>query len=345
MNANNKYHILMQGMISNNVSETCKEFGISRTIYYQWCKAYQEQGMDGLAEKERRPVMPNKVDKRTERFILQYVAKFPEDGPKRIFYELQDEGVNIGESGIYNVLRRNRLSKRIEREAYAKEIKAKKRDGAQAANSRGCKEKPKPLDYKMKNPENAHPGYMCQQSISYMGVFPRVGKVYQYVVYDAYSRLGLVKLYNRKSSIQFIDFMHLKVIPLMKTLEFQIDNLVTNKSREFTTNWDRGKHKYSDFLHKNNINQVAIAADQTEVFQPLQQFVAVLSKEFYQQAWLDVSIGSFETLEKRLHEYLRIYNFSRVITDGPNRGKIPSDVALEYSGQRETLPLWLFTRR
>jgi len=120
LNANIKYQILMQGTKSKNVSETCKEFGISRTIYYQWNKAYQQHGMDGLAKKERKPVMPNKVDKRTERLILKYVAKFPEDGPKRIFYELQDEGIAVGESGIYNVLRRNRLSKREEREAYAK---------------------------------------------------------------------------------------------------------------------------------------------------------------------------------------------------------------------------------
>lgn len=345
MNANNKYHILMQGTISKNVSGTCKEYGISRTIYYQWSKAYQQHGMDGLAEKERKPVMPNEVDKRTERLILKYVAKFPEDGPKRIFYELQDEGIEVGESGIYNVLRRNGLSKREEREAYAKEMKAKKGYGVQTTKTEGRKERQKPLDYKMKNPENAHPGYMCQQSISYMGVFPRVGKVYQYVIYDAYSRLGLVKLYNRKSTIHFIEFMHLKVIPLMKTLQFQIDNLVTNKSREFTTNWDRGKHKYSDFLHKNQINQVAITAEHTEIFQPLQQFVAVLTKEFYQQAWADESIDSFEVLEKRLHEFLRSYNFNRVITDGPNQGKIPSDVALEYTGQHEALPLWLFTRR
>lgn len=345
MNANSKYQILMQGKLSKNVSGTCKEYGISRTIYYQWSKAYQQQGMDGLADKARQPIMPNKVDKRTEKMILQYIAKFPEDGPKRIFYELQDEGVKVGESGIYNVLRRNGLSKREAREAYAEEIKAKRRNGAQPTANKGRKARAKTLDYQMKNPANAHPGYMCQQSISYMGVFPRVGRVYQYVIYDAYSRLGLVKLYNRKSTIQFIDFMQLKVIPLMKTLNFRIDNLVTNKSREFTTNWDRGKHKYSDFLHKNNINQVAITAEQSEIFQPLQQFVAVLTKEFYQQAWVDETIHSFELLEKRLHEYLRSYNFDRIITDGPNQGKIPSDVALEHTGQHETLPLWLFTRR
>lgn len=345
MNANHKYQILMQGIISKNVSETCKEFGISRTIYYQWLKAYQQHGMDGLTEKERRPVMPNKVDKKTERLILKYVAKFPEDGPKRIFYELQDEGVQVGESGIYNVLRRNGLSTRVEREAYAKEIKLKKGNGGQTTNSKGHYDRLRTLDYKMKNPDNAHPGYMCQQSINYMGVFPRVGRVYQYVIYDAYSRLGLVKLYNRKSTIHFIDFMQLKVIPLMKTLHFEMDNLVTNKSREFTTNWDRGRHKYSEFLHKHNINQVAITVEHSEIFQPLQQFMAVLTKEFYQQAWLDHSIHSIEDLEERLHEYLRIYNFSRAITDGPNQGKIPSDVALEYTGHHETLPLWIFTRR
>ncbi|OAB38942.1 helix-turn-helix domain-containing protein [Paenibacillus glacialis] len=345
MNEKIKYQIIMQGTTSKNVTKTCKEFGISRTIYYQWYNAYNKHGMEGLAEKERTPVMPNKVDKRTENLILKYVAKFPEDGPKRIYYEFQDEGVKVGESGIYNVLRRNGLSKREQRESYAKEMKEKKGQNREICKSHGGKERQKHLDYKMKNPKNAYPGYMCQQSIHYMGVFPKIGRVYQYVIYDVYSRLGLVKLYNRKATIHFIDFMNFKIIPLMKTLHFEIDNLVTNKSREFTTNWDRGSHKYTEFLHKNSINQVAFTAKNKEIFQPLEAFVAVLTKEFYQPAWADDTIDSFELLEKRLHEFLRHYNFSRVITDGPNQGQIPSDVVLEYTGQQETLPLWLFTRR
>ncbi|MGN7763392.1 helix-turn-helix domain-containing protein [Paenibacillus sp. 22594] len=345
MNAKTKYTILMQGTTSKNVSKTCKEFGISRTIYYKWQSAYKKQGMDGLTEKEKKPVMPNKVDKRTERLILQYVAKFPADGPKRIYYELQDEGEKVGESGIYNVLRRHGLSKRVQREAYAKEIKEKKWQSDTAAKVPKSKVREDLLDYKMKDPNHAHPGYICQQSIYYMGEFPQIGKVYQYVIYDVYSTIGLVKLYNRKATMHFIDFMHLKVIPLMKSLHFEIDNLVTHKSREFTTNWDRGKHKYSDFLHKNNINQVAVTAKNAEIFQPLQQFVAVLTEEFYQQAWGDPTINSFEMLENRLQAYLNYYNFKRKITDGPNKGKIPSDAALECTGQQETLPLWLFTRR
>ena len=345
LNEKSKYQIIMQGITSNNVSKTCKEYGISRTIYYRWYNAYNKHGMEGLAEKERKPDMPNKVDQRTEKLILKSVAKFPENGPKRIYYELLAEDVEVGESGIYNVLRRNGLSKKEQREVYAKEIKEKKWHNEDVRKTHGSKVRPKPLDYKMKNLINAHPGYMCQQSIHYMGVFPNVGKVYQYVIYDAYSRLGLVKLYNQKATIHFIDFMHLKVIPLMKTFNFEIQHLVTNKSREFTNNWDRGNHKYTEFLHKNNINQVAFTADNKEIFQPLDTFVSVLTKEFYQRAWVDETIDSFDKIEKRLHEFLNDYNFSREITDGPNQGRIPSDVVLDYTGQKENIPLWLYTRR
>lgn len=345
MNEKSKYQIIMQGITSNNVSKTCKEFGISRTIYYQWYNAYNKHGMEGLLEKNKKPVMPNKVDLRTEKIILEYVAKFPEDGPKRIYYELLDEGVKVGESGIYNVLRRNSLNKKEQRESYAKELKEKKRLNRGTYDNQVGKGRPKTLDYKMKNSINAHPGYICQQSIHDMGVFPKFGKVYQYVIYDVFSRVGIVKLYHRKSTINILDFMQIKVLPLMRTFHFVIDNLVTNQSREFTTNWDRGNHKYTEFLHKNNINQIAYTVDNKDIFQPLDSFVSLLSKEFYQQAWIDDSFDSFDILEKRLHEFVNNYNFRRKITDGPNQGRLPADVVLDYTGQQDTLPLWFFTRR
>ncbi|MOA32642.1 hypothetical protein D3C78_1538800 [compost metagenome] len=68
-------------------------------------------------------------------------------------------------------------------------------------------------------------------------------------------------------------------------------------------------------------------------------------EEFYYQAWTDPTIHSFGELEKKLDLFVRYYNFKRMITDGPNQYKIPSDVVLNYTGQQEALPLWLFTRR
>lgn len=353
MDDKRKYQIIMQGITSNNISHTCKEHNISRTIYYRWYKAYLLHGMKGLTEKERRkPRMPNQVDKRTEKQILAYVAKYPSDGPKRIYYELQEEGLEVSESGIYNVLRRNELSTRAQREAYAQVIRNKKHDighqpvGSSIKNDRHAMSPyKKMLDYRMSHPKHAYPGYMCQQSINYLGNYPKIGRVYQYVMYDAYSRVGLVKLYSRKSMIHIMEFMYTKIIPLMRTFNFKIDHLVTNKSQEFTTNWERGSHKYNQFLRQYQIQQVTITVAEQDVFKPLNSFLSMMNKEFYQQVLHDPSVDSFVALEKRLAEYLKNYNFHRAITDGPNKGKFPSDVVLDYFGPKEVLPLWLHTRR
>ncbi|WP_179015370.1 helix-turn-helix domain-containing protein [Paenibacillus sp. 79R4] len=357
MNEQQKYRIIMQGMRSGNVAETCKEFGISRTLYYRWYHAYIRQGMAGLSEKPRLPVMPNQVDRRTERMILQYVVRSPEDGPRRIYYELQEEGIRTGESGIYNVLRRHGLSRRGEREKFAEEIKSRKgsrgrrSDSGQSADNRQLHsmrpkgERHPQLDYRMEDAEHAYPGYICLQTIQYLGKFPEVGRVYQYIILDSYSRLALVKLYNQRSSINLIDFMRFRIMPLLRTFHLKIDHLVTNKSQEFSTAWERGTHKYTDYLHKHDIHFIAYSADHSEVFQPLHEFTGVLMNRFYQPLWHEGSPSSFDSLEQCLDQYMKHYNYVRPLEEGGNRGKIPSDIVLDSRGIQEPLPLWLYTRR
>ena len=346
MNENQKLQVILHGMSGNNVAKTCREFGISRTLYYRWYNDYMKFGMAGLGKKARRPVMPNQADRKTERIILEYAARFPQDGPKRIYYELQDEGVRIGESGIYNVLRRNGLSRREDRERYAGEIKAKKKSERRKSNSEGYQAAPQtPLDYRMRDPEHARPGYISFLTIQYIGKLPKAGKVYQYIVLDSYSRLALVKLCNEKSTKQLIDFMRFKIMPLLRTFHLEIENLVTNKSQEFTTAWERGKHAYTEYLLKHNIHSVTFNAGHPEVFQPLHEFTAILAKEFYKPAWHEGRIDCLETLEQQLNEYMNYYNYIRPLEKGQNAGKIPSDIVLDFRGVQEPLPLWLFTRR
>ena len=119
--AHYKYRILKHAMKDKNVSRTCQLFGISRATFYNWNRAYTKHGISGLELKEpQKPTMPNKVSVETEQRILTYVVQFPDDGPKRIYYELKSEGLLIGESGIYNVLKRNSLTTKASRIAYSK---------------------------------------------------------------------------------------------------------------------------------------------------------------------------------------------------------------------------------
>ena len=120
-NAHTKYRILQHALKSKNISETCKLFGISRTTFYNWQEDYEKHGMAGLENKKpRKPKMPNQISKTIEREILDYVIKYPKDGPRRIYYELKAEGFNVGETGIYNILKRNNLTRRKQRIEYSK---------------------------------------------------------------------------------------------------------------------------------------------------------------------------------------------------------------------------------
>lgn len=49
--------------VTGNVALTCRYFGITRQAYYIWLRRYQEQGLEGLRDRSRRPhVSPNATD-------------------------------------------------------------------------------------------------------------------------------------------------------------------------------------------------------------------------------------------------------------------------------------------
>jgi len=41
--------------VSGNVSQTCRFFGASRSLYYIWEKRFEKKGLDGLRDLKRRP--------------------------------------------------------------------------------------------------------------------------------------------------------------------------------------------------------------------------------------------------------------------------------------------------
>jgi transposase-like protein len=46
--------------VTGNVSMTCRYFGITRQAFYKWLRRYEEQGLEGLRDRSRRPhVIPH----------------------------------------------------------------------------------------------------------------------------------------------------------------------------------------------------------------------------------------------------------------------------------------------
>jgi len=334
-NAHTKYMILKHALKKNNVSQTCELFGISRTTYYNWNRSYEKHGMMGLTMKEpQKPIMPNKVSRTIEYEILSHVQRFPKDGPKRIYYELSTEGFNIGESGIYNVLKRYNLSTKIKRIEYSKS------KGPFACGKQKSKNSTLCFDH----PKESYPGYVVIQRMNFLGTFDGIGKIYQYSIYDTYSKWGVVKLYNKKQDINIWQHFELNLSYLMKTLNLNIKNLITENTKEFIP-YFVNNNKLDEILENYHINHKFISPEKNTILDTMSDFNELLVKEFYNKIRTDKTLDSFIKVERAIHKFLRNYNLSRVITSGYNVGKVPATVILERAAYNnvdlDTLPLWL----
>lgn len=331
-NAYNKYRILKHGQRTKNVSETCHIFGISRTTFYQWKRAYETYGMKGLDVKEpQKPNMPNKVSLNIEREILSYVQLNPLDGPKRIYYELKSEDFDVGETGIYNVLKRNDLTTRDKRLIFAKHAKK---------NANPLK-KLKPLNF---NLDENYPGYLVLQRIDYIGKFDGIGRIYQYTAFDTDSKWVFVKIYNRKSDIDVWDFFEVKLAYLMRTFKLDIANLLTEKNKAFVSFFVKND-RYKELVNRYKINHHFLTGDQMPLVHEMDAFIQNLTKNFYENVGNVSHLDTFINVERALHRTIRHYNFKEYITEGPNKGCIPARVVIKRAEANNvdmnTLPLWV----
>ncbi|MBS4539413.1 helix-turn-helix domain-containing protein [Clostridium sp. D2Q-11] len=334
-NAHTKYIILKHALKEKNVTHTCKLFGISRMTYYKWKRAYQKNGMMGLEIKEpQKPQMPNKVDEVIEQEILLYVARHPEDGPKRIYYELMAEGFEIGESGIYNVLRRYKLSRKEQRMDYSENKDMQIKSRRKHRESTICFDRMKEI----------YPGFLVTQRIDFMGTFDRIGKIYQYSFYDTTSKWVVVKLYNKKQDIDIWNFFELKLVYLLKTFNLSIKNLVSERTKIFFPYFVKG-NKYKEIIEDLNINHYFVSSEKDTLWNDMKVFNEYLMNEFYNKITKNSALDSFFKVERELNKFVRNYNFTSVISNGKNAGKTPAEVVLKRAAENnadlDTLPLWI----
>lgn len=333
-NAHNKYRVIKHAAKHNNIKQTCELFGISRTTYYKWLRAYEENGMNGLAVKEpKKPNMPNKVGKTLENMILDYVVKYPKDGPKRIYYELKADGYYLGETGIYNVLKRNQLTTQAKRLEYSK-------------RNQGLKKYMNKIEtnISLQIDRVQSPGQLVLQRLDYIGRYDGIGKVYQYTAIDVYSKWAAVKVFNQKREIDVWDFFEVKLVYLMKTFNINIEHLLTFKNKEFIP-YFMGGERYKEIIQQFHFTHKYIQNDQRYLLDELDDFVVYCIKEFYSKLETLEHMDSFAKMDRMLQKFVRDYNFVRPIETGPQIGKIPAYIVLDEARKNKVdldmLPLWM----
>ena len=310
-----KYSVLQHARKHNNVTYSCREFNISRTVYYKWLKRFNKLGYLGLQNKEKtKPRMPNSIKPDKEKIILNYIIEYPTHGPKRIANELRQQG-NISETGIYHVLCRKQLNHRLDRLFYAQD----KSDNP-VITERYIREMTKRQKVHI---SAYYPGYLFCQDTFYVGTIKGLGRIYQQTGMDAYSNFGFAKIYLDKKAISAKDFLKTKVLPVYKEFNIPLDRILTDNGKEYTTHWVNGKHEYEKFLEQNRIRHTRIKPRTPQSNGIVERFNRTLLEEFYQIAMIKKVYSSLSELQDDLDQFITYYNFKRTNQGYRLKGKIP----------------------
>ncbi len=198
MDASKKFKIITECQL-NGVSNTCKKYGISRTLYYRWLNRYKTQGMDGLNNKVKNFVPINKTSKDIESKILKLIKAYPAYGPQAIKYLLDEIGHHLSESAVYNVMKRHNLTNRTNRLRYAHK---KIRKVAESL----------PLLKELNS------GECWLFWITNLGDYKDQAN-YEYTMFDCKSKIACTRVYDDISMMYFEDLLTAVAMPIAQTLK------------------------------------------------------------------------------------------------------------------------------
>jgi transposase len=159
--------------ITGNVALTCRYYGISRQVFYQWRQRYDAHGLDGLRDRARGPrVSPNATRTEVVGKII-YLRQHYHFGPAKIaMYLRRYHDIQISHSGVWRVLRRLDL------------------------NRLPASQRHKRHDRRWQRYEKPLPGHRVQLDVKFIA--PLAGsrrKHYQFTAIDDCTRLRVLRIY------------------------------------------------------------------------------------------------------------------------------------------------------
>ena len=90
-----------------SITKTCAELNVARSTFYRWYCRYQEQGFEGLMDKQSRPrQFWNRIPAPVKDQILTLALAHPEKSPRQIAWLFTDlQGYFVSESSVYRILK------------------------------------------------------------------------------------------------------------------------------------------------------------------------------------------------------------------------------------------------
>lgn len=303
--------ILQLAEALGNVSEACRQRGMTRTQFYEFKKRFQEQGVEGL--KDLPPIHkshPFTTPLEVQDQVIALSLEHPKWGCVKLSDLLKLQGVSVSSPTVQNILIKHGLGQKYDRllELERRHLE----EGLElTAEQVQALEKANPC-FRERHVESSRPGELLSADTFSVGTIKGIGRIYLHAVVDTYGSYAFGYLHTSKQPEAAALLLHNDVLPFYRERSLPVTAVLTDNGREFC---GREMHPYELYLALNDIEHrtTRVRTPQTNGF--VERFNRTVKEEFFEVVFMQKFFESVEALQLDLDAWLTHYN-----TERPHRG-------------------------
>jgi transposase InsO family protein len=314
-----RLRVMQRAQQTGNVSQVCREFGISRALFYRWRQRFERDGPEGLHPRrpQGRPGRPVQVAPATERLIRSVAISAGTWGCGRIAgYLARTWQLRVAPSTVQRLLRRAGLATRRARLAVLEH---------QAVQTAGLlTERTRRRLWQARHGRARHvaatePGQLVCRDTFYIGQLKGVGKVWQITACDAFGSYGLAWLLPAFTAAAAATFLREIVVPHYQRAGWPLQRVLTDGGSEFKGAFDEACRALG-LRHTRTKPRHAWTNGFVERLQ------GTILQEHWRVAFRRRYFTSRAALQRSLDAYLHFYNYERPHQGYRLRGQTPASV-------------------
>ncbi len=306
-----------------NVAEACRLMGVHRSTYYRGRGPVLRSGLEMLRPRERRPPrMPNALSPVLEERIVAFALGHPGLGPRRVAATLGQErwgGIVVSPNGVWRVLRRHGLSRRISRLSLVA----------------GYAAPPEPEGAPPEPARHVHvevPGELVGFDCFHVGRLSGTeGRVWQYTAIDLATSYLWAELHVTplNPSAKKTSGLARRVAADLAAAGWQLERVLTDNGSEFRSS------TFDEAVRELGARHTFIRAGRPATNGAVERVQRTVLEECWRPSFARSLVPKLYGLTRDLAAYVRFYNEERAHTGRLTKGQTPMEALI---GARKMRP-------